>query len=312
MRHVFKYRNHICPPIKSVTFFKYLNLNTEYLQNILKSKGSYYYSFKLPKPNGEYRTITPSKGKLKDIQRETKQFIDECIKWPLFINGGVKKRSIITNARQHIGKYMVMNLDVRKCFPSTTPKMVEESLRNIGFENNLSAILADICTYNNELPQGAPTSTNIVNLVLGGIDNKFYPFCKKRKYKYSRFVDDITVSADTDIKSLKGLFSEFITSFGYGISKYSHAKRDKAQIVTGLVVNDKLRPATKFIDELKRDIKNCWPENAGVGMVSDFYGFSINGLKNNLWGRINFVKSVNNKQGRDIRGLMTKINWAVN
>ncbi len=307
-----KHKKNIALPIGVKVFLKFLKLDAVTIYGLLRKKKKFYYSFEIPKANGGKRLITPSVGRLKEIQTITKVFIDQCIRWPSYVHGGIKKRSVVTNAKNHVGKYMVMNLDVRKCFPSTSRDMIEKSLICIGYEQKLASMLADICEFNNELPQGAPTSTAMVNLVLDSIDRKFYPLCKKRKFKYSRFVDDITISADSDISSLKGLFTGFIESSGYSVSKYSHIKRNKAQVVTGLVVNEKLRPTTMFVRQLKKDIRNCWPEEAGVDVIAGFYGFNVSELKNNLWGRINFVKSVNKKLGRSVRGLMTEIDWLNN
>ena len=122
-------------------------------------------------------------------------------------------------------------------------------------------------------------------------------------------MDDITVSGDADLRPYRNIFYSAVQSVQYSISKYSIAARSKQQVVTGLVVNDKIRPTRQFRKQLKSDIKSGWPENGAIEQVAHNYGFTIRELKNNIFGRINFLRSVDNKAGREIRGLLVKTVW---
>ena len=302
-----KFKKNSSPTLDS--FFKTLTISNRTLENILSNKEKYYYSYKVPKKKGGKRTITPSLRELKDIQYKVQLFINKHIVWPSYIHGGIKRRSVLTNAEHHVGKYMITNIDVKDCFPNTSFETINRALLNIGFENLLAELLANICTYRNSVPQGAPSSTCIVNIALGIIDEKFNKFCKKKDFAYTRFVDDITVSGDIDLRPFKNAFVGFVKDSNYPISTYAPLGRGEPQIVTGLVVNDKIRPTSLFIRRLKDDIKSGWLENNEMELVANDYGLSITELKNNIWGRINFLKSIDKKMGREIRGLMTKVVW---
>jgi retron-type reverse transcriptase len=306
---VLRYKPHIRSPIKHEDFLKALKIDLPTLKYILDSKSKFYGFFRKPKKKGGLRTIRPSLEPLKSIQRQTKNILNNDIKWPSYLHGGISGRSVLTNAELHSGRHAVANLDIEECFPNTPSEIIKEALINVGFEDKLAVLISDICTYNNSLPQGAPTSTFMVNIALGLIDKKFYRFCKRKKFKYTRFVDDITVSANRDLKPFKTTFFEFIKSSNYPISKYSFVTRDKQQIVTGLIVNDKIRPAPSFIRKLKNDIRSGWPENDEIESVADNYGLTVKELRDNIWGRVTFVKSIDKKLGRDIRGLITKVVW---
>lgn len=297
------------PPLTLETFLSTLTISPSVLEGILTNKKKFYYSYKQPKKKGDYRTITPSTGKLKDVQGHVQAFIDKHIIWPSYIHGGIKKRSVLTNAKSHLGKYMIINMDIKDCFPNTSSEIINEALLAIGIEKKLSALLSNICTYNNSVPQGAPSSTCIVNIALGLIDNKFNKFCNKNDFKYTRFVDDITISGDIDLRPFKNAFTGFIESMNYPISSYVPLDRSKRQVVTGLVVNDKIRPTPMFIQQLKADIKSGWPGRNEMELVANNYGLSIKELKDNIWGRISFIKSIDKKLGREIRGLMPKVIW---
>jgi len=310
---VLKLRSSVQCPIKKSTFLllldKKLNIKPDTLIKILLNKSKYYYSFDIPKADGSTRIITPSLAPLKSIQGTAKLFIDSILKWPAYLHGGIPRRSVLTNVKVHVGRYMVTNLDVRKCFPNTSGEMVREALCDIGFSDELAELITDICIYKDCLPQGAPTSTNIVNIVLNKIDRNLYYYCKRHKFKYTRFVDDITISADCDLRGYKNKFSDGILAVGYKISKYSALPKTKAQVVTGLTVNRQARPTKAYLKQLKDDIKSGWPENDMMQLTADMYGLTMNQLRANIWGRINFVKSINKKHGRQMRSLMTKVLW---
>jgi retron-type reverse transcriptase len=298
------------PPLTLETFLSTLTISPRILEDILSNKKKFYYSYKQPKKKGGYRTITPSTKELKDVQSHVQAFINKQINWPSYIHGGIKERSVLTNARSHVGKYMIINIDIKDCFPNTSSDIINEALLVVGFEKKLAMLLSNICTYNNSVPQGAPSSTCIVNIALGLIDGKFSRLCNKNNFNYTRFVDDITISGDIDLRPFKNAFTGFVESMNYPISSYVPLDRSKRQVVTGLVVNDKIRPTATFIQQLKADIKSGWIGQDEVELVANAYGLSFHELKNNIWGRISFLKSIDKKRGREIRGLMTKGIWS--
>lgn len=304
-----KIRPKIIPPITLKDFLRYTKSDLKAMKRVLNNKNNYYSYFEIPKKKGGTRPITPSHGQLKLIQVGTKNFLNECIKWPFYLHGGIKDKSVITNAECHRKKFMVVNVDVEKCFPNTSDKKINEAFRKCKISAELTDLLTDICTYNKSLPQGAPTSTCIANIVLDAVDVALLKVFRKHNFAYTRFVDDITMSGEIDLRPFKNVFYSAVQSAQYSISKYSVADRGKPQIVTGLIVNDKIRPTRQFIRQLKDDIKSGWPENETIEQTAHSYGYSIRELKNNILGRINFVRSVDNKVGREIRGLLVKTIW---
>jgi len=306
---VLRLKPKILPPVTLKSFLIHTKLDLKTLEYALQNKEKLYGYFRIPKKKGGFRPITPSLGKLKEVQRLAKYFMDDCINWPNYMQGGIAGRSVLTNAKRHLGKYMVVNIDIEKCFPNTTRQKVNESLNSIGFDKELSLLLTDICIYKECLPQGAPTSTMITNIVLSKIDQTFCKFSKRYRIDYSRFVDDITFSGSIDLRPFKNIFYDTIGLANYSVSKYSVADKSKPQIVTGLVVNNKINPTHKFIQQLKDDIKSGWPENATIEFVADEQGLTMKELRNNILGRISFVRSINNKLGRELRGLLVKVVW---
>jgi RNA-directed DNA polymerase len=207
---------------------------------------------------------------------------------------------------------MLVNLDVKDFFPSTTATRVKEALIEHGMNEGVARLISEICTYDNSLPQGAPTSTALANLAFLGIDKRFNKLCKRHRLTYSRYVDDISISGERELITLKGEFLKIVEQGGYRLAEHKivFAGRNKPQIVNGILVNDKLRPTRQFISDLKSEIRMCWPENLGVLVIADLNGLTKKQLQKNLWGRVNFIRQFDKKKTREVRALMVKIDWS--
>jgi RNA-directed DNA polymerase len=281
------------------------------LPRIIENKCHYYYSFTIPKSNGTFRTITAPRSELKHIQQCIKSYLDKHIRWDSSLHGGIRGRSIITNARGHVGKQMVANLDIREFFPSITEEMVTEALVRLGCTWTTAASLTVLTTYKGYLPQGAPTSTLLANLVFVPIDRYFQTFSRKLGLTYTRYVDDITLSGNRDLRPFKDICVQWVEEGGFSVAdnKVFFRGRHERQIVTSLIVNDKLRPSRDFLRDLRHDLRSCWPEAIGPSLVAAAYDCLPEELYRKLRGRIAFVHSIDPKLGRTLRGLMAKIRW---
>ncbi len=159
------------------------------------------------------------------------------------------------------------------------------------------------------MPQGAPTSPYFANHALASSDERFLAFCKARRLRYTRYIDDLTISGDTNLKPYKGTFLRFIREAGYRVAenKVAFCGRHQRQVVTGLLVNDRLRPAPKFIRELSILIKaSYWPGAPGVEIMADAEGVSIEGLKTRIAGRIAHVRRFDPSKARRLQNLKFK------
>lgn len=284
--------------------------SVDHLKYIISNTKDFYGFFEVPKKDGGKREIRPPKKELKAVQSRIKKLFD-TFKWPDFVQGGIKDRSIFTNAKRHTQKLMVAWLDVKRFFPSTTEAMVATALLRIGIGESSAGLMAGLCTYINALPQGAPSSVCLANLVFLETDYRFYKLCQKHNLSYSRYIDDISISGNIDIRPFKGEFIKLIKQAGYEIAdnKITFAGRHARQIVNNLIVNDKIRPTKEFIGLLKEDIRDCWPGAMGPEIVANTHGLNIGQLKSNIRGRLNFLKQFDKKIYRDVRGLLVKVAW---
>lgn len=282
------------------------------LQTIADEPGPHYGSFKIPKGGGRFRLITPPKPELKRIHRRLLTFLSAHKEWPPWVHGGIPHRSIFTNAEPHVGRTMVANLDVRDFFPTTATTRVQEALERNHLPPDVARLLAELTTYSPAggercLPQGSPTSTFLANLVFEQADDRFVRLCRKHNLRYTRYVDDLTFSGDRNFRDLKGGLIQVVTDFGYCVSteKVGFTGRNKRQIVTGLVVNDKLRPTRAFIVALKRLIRQCfWPDEVGIEITAAEQGMSIRQLRSTIDGRIAHLRRFDKRKAHEVKALI--------
>jgi retron-type reverse transcriptase len=285
------------------------SVSSSQLLCIIRNKESYYESFFMKKKDGAPREINPPKPELAEIQLRLKNYLQKRLKWTNAVHGGIPKRSIITNAERHMGKLWVANLDISKFFPSTKPAQIESALQRAGCSTPVANLFAELTTFRNGLPQGSPTSTILSNLVLEPMDSQFLRLCHRNSLTYTRYIDDITISGDINLNPFYSAFIKIIQSSGFEVQtkKVHITPHSQRQVVTGLVVNDRLRPTGEFLSNLKRAIRRCWngPEEIAIAAAEE--GHEPREFIRSLCGKVNHVKSVDPKLGRKIRALCTKI-----
>lgn len=202
---------------------------------------SYYKVFRLKKSSGRgYRKIAAPSRELKGIQKWISTFILRQVELPDEATGFRSGMSIKNNAEPHLNKDFVCNIDIEDFFPSVSAKRVTAIFKSLGFPKVVAGSLSRLTTFKGTLPQGAPSSPDLANIVLRRLDARIAGFCKKRRWSYTRYCDDITISGSGGVskKELETL-AEIIYSEGFLVndSKTRTRRRNSRQEVTGLVVN---------------------------------------------------------------------------
>ena len=205
---------------------------------------------------GEYwtRTINPPKGQLKIIQKRINAYLVEHIKMPEYAYGGVKGKDNILNARFHKGQRYVFQTDLKDFFPFITNKMVYEMFLRNGFSHDVSSLLTKLTTYNGHLPQGAPTSTIIANLVFVPTGLELQGIAEREGLRFTTFVDDVTMSSQTDFKHVVPEIVEVIKSHNFRISHGKTSYKSGITDITGvLMLNNRMSVTGKFKDALAKE-----------------------------------------------------------
>lgn len=213
----------------------------------------------IPKPRGGVRTLHPPHDVLKVVQRAILDRILHQVPVHLVAHGFCRNRDILTNARAHARARTIFNLDLKDAFPSVPPWRVRAALaRHVrrllraqfgreGTPANARAILellVTLTTHDGGLPQGAPTSPAILNIVCINLDRQLFGLCAPHGFTVTRYADDITISTErNEIPGpVRDQIRSTIATAGWKVNerKVSYARRSRGNAleVTGLLIHE--------------------------------------------------------------------------
>ena len=211
----------------------------------LKNIDLSYRQVSIPKKSGKRRKLNVPNNKLKTLQRRILHRLLKKLRTHPLATGFKPGVSFVDNARCHQSQAVVIRIDLVNFFPSIKRSTIESYFRRIGWGRGAARLLCDLTTHNDCLPQGAPTSPMISNLVCYFMDIRFSGFCEEHDAVYTRYADDITISShreDADVHELLALSLRAIRRAGFQPhfgKKFDVRRSHQRQMVTGLVVNDR-------------------------------------------------------------------------
>ncbi|MBI4231998.1 RNA-directed DNA polymerase [Candidatus Peregrinibacteria bacterium] len=209
---------------------------------------SQYRAFRIKKSNGGWREILEPNPELKAKQRAILAWLmARRISPSPYAHAFVKNRSVLTNALNHVGKKVVVRIDIKNFFPSITNKQVVYALIKEGIAKGNAEEIAGFCTLNDKLPQGAPTSPFLSNVVFKQSDYRLAGLARRwlgKRYatSYSRYADDLIFSSNYEhLNHIYYPVSKILEDEGFEINdeKFRVYRNSKRQIVAGVVVNVK-------------------------------------------------------------------------
>ncbi|MGI9516070.1 MAG: reverse transcriptase family protein [Pirellulaceae bacterium] len=211
----------------------------------LTSVNREYGEFQIRKRNGKPRTIAAPNAELKHLQRRILRRLIARLKVHPQATGFQRGLSFVDNARCHQSQSIVIRIDLVDFFPSIKRQRIEKYFRNAGWNRKAARLLADLTTWKGELPQGAPTSPRLSNLVNYSLDARLAGLAQRYDGVYTRYADDIVISLSRDDWLLNDLIADLIRTIrqhGYRPhikGKFDVRRSHQRQMVTGLVVNDR-------------------------------------------------------------------------
>lgn len=221
----------------------------EYLFKVTNSPAMFYREFKIPKKNKlEYRCISEPLPNLKDIQRWILEHILYKLEPSEYSKAFRKGVSIKDNAKFHRKQKKVLTIDIKNYFGTISSKSVLKFFLSLGYSTSVSVMLTKLCATDEGLPQGAPTSPMLANLITINLDTRLASFANKEKIRYTRYADDLTFSGDFREGYVIKFVEKVIASEGFQLnqSKTRVRLQHQKQEVTGIVVNEKLQASRKY------------------------------------------------------------------
>lgn len=268
-----------------------------------------YKEIKLPKKNGGLRTINAPSENLKYIQKWILENILYCKSCLEVANGFIREKSIVDNAKRHVGKPCVINLDIKDFFPTIKYLDVYKMFTGFGYSKHLAMIFTGLCTFENVLPQGAPSSPYISNLICEKLDRKMMNLANRIGASYSRYADDITFSGEKSITKYIKLLKDIIISEGFVVNekKVRVQFQYHKQIVTGIVVNEKLSVPKDTKKYLRQQI--FYSKKYGVQNNQDRQKISKTNYRDHLYGLAYFIKMIEPLVGESFLEQLHSIDW---
>ena len=229
-----------------------------------------YKQFKIKKKSGSFRQITaPRNQNFKWLLRCVNEMFKAVYTPSNYAMGFAEGRSVVTNASMHKGHNYIFNIDLKDFFPSIHQARVWKRIQQkpLYFKRPIANIVAGLCSMKEEvedgsiryvLPQGAPTSPIITNMICDNLDRKLAGLAKRFGVVYSRYADDITFSSMHNVYKTSGKFRKELKriiegqGFAMNEAKTRLQKLGARQEVTGIIVSDKLNVSQKYV----RDIRN--------------------------------------------------------
>lgn len=285
------------------------------------SRVSHYQRFLIAKKSGGHRQISAPMPRLKRAQYWVLDNILAKVPVHAAAHGFVPDRSILSNAAPHVGRDVVVNLDLKDFFPTLGWRRVRGKFRGLGYSEAVATLLALICTEpdvdeveldgqrlflrkgERRLPQGAPTSPALTNLICLRLDKRLAGLAAKLGFTYTRYADDMTFSASGEAAERTGTLlkavGEIVAAEGFAVhpDKTRIMRKHRRQEVTGLVVNARVnvpRDVLRRFRALLHRIDKTGPEGQSWGKGGDVLVAAL--------GFAHFVKMVDAEAGAALVG----------
>jgi retron-type reverse transcriptase len=281
---------------------------------------SHYQRFQIPKKSGGLRLISAPMPRLKRAQEWVLRQLLEKVPLHDAAHGFRRGRSIVTNAAPHVGADVVVNLDLQDFFPTITYRRIRGVFRKLGYSEQVATVLALLCsepdvdtveldgrTYHvargeRFLPQGAPTSPAITNLLCRRLDARLRRVAETLGFRYSRYADDLTFSASGESAANVGRVLRRVRYVVEQEDLRVHPKktrilrRGRRQEVTGLVVNQRVNVSRDVLRRFRATLFQIERD----GPAGKRWGSSPNVLSA-IEGFANFVAMVDAAKGRQLQ-----------
>lgn len=302
---------------------------------------SFYTKFEINKKNGGIREIYAPNKQLKVLQGRIASLLSNLYKPKDYVTAFVKGTSLYDNAINHTRKSFVFNIDLKDFFPTITFARVRGLLisKPYSLAPSTASVIAHLTTVNGHLPQGAPSSPVISNMICASLDRQLNSLARVHRAQYTRYADDITFSFYCPLKHLPleivntqvnpekinhykaqigAKLKEIISTNGFIVNpeKVRLQFKHERQVVTGLTVNKKVNVDRRYVRKTSAMIHSI--ESLGIEGAKSL-NIAINPSKENpdepafelephIQGRLLFIKQIKGEPSPVYRNMAIRFN----
>jgi RNA-directed DNA polymerase len=308
-------------------FYAYLGVGAAERKFLENHAFHRYKRVNVPKRRGGTRLLMVPERRLKFLQRRTDQLLLQLYRPRTPVHGFVKQKGAITNANEHQKRPYLLNIDLRNFFGVISRRRVRGMLVSMGLPDETAEALCSVCVTANQLPQGAPTSPVLSNLVAYRLDRDLMKFAKTYRLRYIRYADDISFSSfapplalfnsglpvpgrvkpDQLSVTLAAVFSS--NDFEVAADKVWYAGPKTRKEVIGLVVNEFTNVRRTFVRNLRAALYKT--EKLGLAAAQSDYQNKYKAkatLEEILRGRLEWVAQVRGRSFGPYRSLAKRFN----
>ena len=234
-----------------------LGFSAKTLYGISNNLEKHYHNVLIPKRDGSKRKLSVPDLILKRVQKSIADNI--LAQYPVSKYAKAYKigSNVQRNAQPHVGKKKILKLDIEGFFDH----ILYSQVKNIvfceeKFAEPIRVLLTMLCYYKESLPQGAPTSPAITNIIMYDFDETVGAFCNEKKIAYTRYCDDMTFSGDFDEGEVIAFVKGELCKLGLFLKNRKTAviPASKRQTVTGIVVNEKLNITKDYKKKIRQEM----------------------------------------------------------
>ena len=268
-----------------------LGFSAKTLYGLSNNLDKHYRNTFIPKHDGSKRKLSVPDTILKKVQRSISDNILSHYTISHYATAYTSGSSVQKNASLHVGKQKILKLDIDGFFDHITYSRVKDCVFcKENYSEPIRILLTMLCYYKESLPQGAPTSPAITNIIMYDFDEKIGKYCGENNISYTRYCDDMTFSGDFDEKAVIFVVKDELRKLGLFLKNRKTAviPNTKRQTVTGIVVNEKIGLTKEYKNKIRQEI--YYVKKHGIdGHLNKIGCQDKQHYLNSLKGRIAFV-----------------------
>ena len=272
-----------------------LGISAKTLYAVSNNLSKHYRKAKLPQKSGGFRNLSVPDEVLKSIQKQIAEVLLIHSPTSRYAKAYRFGSSTLRNAKHHVGKQVVLKLDILHFFDSIRYSTVKDKVfpEEI-YAEPLRILLTMLCYHKDALPQGAPSSPAITNIILYEFDEQLGQWCREHGIAYTRYCDDMTFSGDFEPSEVIRYVRLELKKMGFLLNeqKTRIQRPGQQQTVTGIVVNEKLSIPADYRRKLRQELYYCRKfgilehmQKIGLEIPEDTYRMQ-------LLGKVNYVLQV--------------------
>ena len=234
-----------------------LGFSAKTLYGLSNNLEKHYHNVLIPKRDGSKRKLSVPDLILKSVQKSIADNI--LAQYPVSKYAKAYKvgSNVQRNAQPHVGKKKILKLDIEGFFDHILYSQVKNTVFcEEKFAEPIRVLLTMLCYYKESLPQGAPTSPAITNIIMYDFDETVGAFCSEKKIAYTRYCDDMTFSGDFDEREVIAFVKGELCKLGLFLKNRKTAviPASKRQTVTGIVVNEKMNITKEYKKKIRQEM----------------------------------------------------------